>query len=149
MMKKYMAFIGAMAVAGALAGCGSPDNVSNNLGGATRDNSAYRYNYDFSAGDAGDGWTAGEYGTGNDAGTTRGAAYWDYYGITNGSANDSLTGMYTAPNTASDSTYNNQSVYGRGNTGYGVYGTPSNDAAIAGTVRTTDTANINSASVAN
>ena len=140
--KKYTAAFVAAAAVATLAGCSSPSDISNNLGGATRDNSAYRYNYDYSGGDMGDGWTNGTYGTNKNS---RGAAYWDYYGITNGSANDSMTGMYTGPNTAYDSTYGTQSIYGRN--GAGVYGTPSNDAATTKSV-TMGTTDVNSAAVA-
>ncbi len=63
--------------------CG--EKVSNNLGGATRGNNAYDYNYDYSAtGNNGDN------ALGFDGNSANYPGYWDYYGITNGTANDSM-----------------------------------------------------------
>lgn len=73
------------AVTMGMTACGG-NKVSNHLGGATRGNGAYDYNYDYSA-EQTDGtnlWNRMGFDT------SRGAGYWDYYGITNGSANDSM-----------------------------------------------------------
>ena len=64
--------------------CG--EKVSNNLGGATRGNGAYDYNYDYSGTDTNGNNMLNRFGFTNSGG----AGYWDYYGITNGSANDSM-----------------------------------------------------------
>ncbi len=64
--------------------CG--EKVSNNLGGATRGNNAYDYNYDYSGMRTDGENMLNRFGINN----TNGAGYWDYYGITNGSANDSM-----------------------------------------------------------
>lgn len=64
--------------------CG--EKVSNNLGGATRGNNAYDYNYDYSGMRTDGENMLNRLGINN----MNGAGYWDYYGITNGSANDSM-----------------------------------------------------------
>lgn len=116
-----------------LTACG--EKVSNNLGGATRKNSSYdyvgnEYSYDYSA--MGTDKQNSRIFNANQANTP---GYWDYYGITNGSANDSMR------NDLSNG-YNTSGFYQ--NTPYDTFNTP------IGTTNTANTANttLDSATIA-
>lgn len=88
--------------------CG--EKVSNNLGGATRRNSSYdyvdnEYNYDYSSMG-----TNGQNSNLFNANQSNSAGYWDYYGITNGSANDSMRNdLSNGYNTSNNGFYPNTS----------------------------------------
>ncbi len=85
-MKKFpiLMMSSILALMFSITACG--EKVSNNLGGATRGNNAYDYNYDYS-GTGNNGDNALGFDGGNSANYP---GYWDYYGITNGTANDSI-----------------------------------------------------------
>ena len=110
-MKKmrYAVLFSIFAAAMGLTGCTDQDKVSTNLGGARKGYDTFDYNYNYSGG----------YGTGTGLGGTQGAGYWDYYGITNGAANDSMRNDLAArggaimPNTVVDGRYVATDIYGR------------------------------------
>ncbi len=110
-MKKmrYAILFGIFAAAVGLTGCTDQDKVSTNLGGTRNGYDNYDYNYNYSGG----------YGTDTGLGGTTGAGYWDYYGITNGSANDSIRndlarqGAAVMPNTVMDGKYVSRDIYGK------------------------------------
>ncbi len=92
-------------------GCG--ENVSNNLGGATRGSSTYDHNYGNNPVKAEGEDILNDMGWNNGMG----AGYWDYYGITDGISNttamrNGMTGTYTTPNTATDGTMQHNNTTG-------------------------------------
>ena len=92
-------------------GCG--ENVSNNLGGATRGSSTYVHNYGNNPVKAEGEDILNDMGWNNGMG----AGYWDYYGITDGISNttamrNGMTGTYTTPNTATDGTMQHNNTTG-------------------------------------
>ncbi len=93
-------------------GCG--ENVSNNLGGATRGSSStYDHNYGNNPVKAEGEDILNDMGWNNGMG----AGYWDYYGITDGISNttamrNGMTGTYTTPNTATDGTMQHNNTTG-------------------------------------
>ena len=70
--------------------CG--EKVSNNLGGATRGNNAYDYNYDYSGMRTDGENMLNRFGINN----TNGAGYWDYYSMRNDIADTNNYNNYNA-----------------------------------------------------
>ncbi len=131
-----------------LTACG--EKVSNNLGGATRKNSTYdyvgnEYSYDYSA----MGTNGQNANSLFDANLSNGAGYWDYYGITNGSANDSMRNDLSNGSNTSTMTNGLSNGYNTSTMTNGLYqNTPYNNVSnVTGTVNPANTA-LDSATIA-
>ena len=110
--------------------CG--EKVSNNLGGATRGNNAYDYNYSGTGNNGNNslGFDANTSTNGNNGNNMNGAGYWDYYGITNGGINDTIRNGFVN-NFDSTTPYSPSTAYNTATNGTGTTSTVLDSATIA------------------